>query len=69
MQHLEQCGIFQRSCSPWAAPVVLAPKSSGKLRMCIDYRQLNLSTIKYSYALPRLEDIILSAVISFLVLI
>ena len=25
--------------------------------MCIDYRQLNLRTIKDSYALPRLEDI------------
>ena len=57
LQHLEQCGIIQRSCSPWAAPVVLALKSSDKLRMCIDYRQLNLKTIKDSYALPRLEDI------------
>ena len=37
--------------------MILARKSSGKLRMCIDYRQLNLRTIKDSYALPRLEEI------------
>ena len=36
----------------------LPGKKDGKLRMCIDYRQLNNRTIKDSYALPRIEDLL-----------
>ena len=31
-------------------------KEDGTLRLCIDYRQLNLKTIRDSHALPRVED-------------
>ena len=30
--------------------------SDGSLCMCVDYRQLNKRTIRYSYALPRTEE-------------
>ncbi|MCG8048820.1 MAG: DDE-type integrase/transposase/recombinase, partial [Candidatus Thiodiazotropha taylori] len=59
--HLEQlasCGIIRPSHSPWASNVVLVRKKDGKLRMCCDYRQLNNRTIKDSYALPRIEEIL-----------
>ncbi|MCG8035390.1 MAG: DDE-type integrase/transposase/recombinase [Candidatus Thiodiazotropha taylori] len=59
--HLEQlaaAGIIRKSHSPWASNVVLVRKSDNKLRMCIDYRQLNKRTIKDSYALPRIEEIL-----------
>lgn len=29
------------SCSPYGAPILFARKKDGRLRMCIDYRQLN----------------------------
>ena len=32
----------------------------GNLRMCVDYRQLNKRTIKDSYALPRIEELLVT---------
>ncbi len=31
-------------------------KKNGDIRLCVDYRKLNLQTIKDAYALPNLED-------------
>lgn len=59
--HLEQLaasGIIRPSHSPWASNVVLVRKQDGKLRMCVDYRQLNKRTVKDSYALPRIDEIL-----------
>ena len=59
-QHIEQLlagGIIRPSKSPWTSNVVLVRKKNGKLRLCVDYRQLNNRTVKYSYALPRIEEI------------
>ena len=42
--------------SPWASPILLVPKDKGKkLRLCIDYKNLNALTKKDSFPLPRLD--------------
>lgn len=58
LQQLASGGIIRPSHSPWSSNVVLVRKKDGSLRMCVDYRQLNQRTIKDSYALPRIEEIL-----------
>ena len=43
--------------SPYSAPVMLVPKKNGKLRLVIDYRQLNKQTIKSTWPIPSIKEI------------
>ena len=42
--------------SPYNAPAMLVPKKNGKLRLVIDYRQLNKQTIKSTGPIPSIEE-------------
>jgi hypothetical protein len=50
-------GYIRPSVSPWGAPALFVKKKDGTLRLCIDYRQLNKTTIKNKYPLPRINDL------------
>ncbi|KAH0633445.1 hypothetical protein KY284_036231 [Solanum tuberosum] len=50
-------GIIRPSVSPWGAPVLFVRKKDGSLKMCIDYRQLNKTTIKNRFPHPRIDDL------------
>ena len=51
-------GVIRPSTSPWASPLVCVKKSNGKLRLCVDYRKLNTITIKDSFPLPKIDQIL-----------
>ncbi|CAF1194496.1 unnamed protein product, partial [Didymodactylos carnosus] len=57
-QEFLKAGLISESHSPYAAPALLVKKSDGKDRLVIDYKKLNLVTIKDSSPLPNMEDTI-----------
>ncbi|KAL0172982.1 hypothetical protein M9458_033293, partial [Cirrhinus mrigala] len=56
IKELLDAGVIRESESPFASPIVVVRKKNGQVRLCIDYRRLNLQTIKDAYNLPKLED-------------
>lgn len=56
IQELLNAGVIRESESPFSSPIVVVRKKNGQVRLCIDYRRLNLQTIKDAYSLPKLED-------------
>jgi hypothetical protein len=42
----------------WLANPVVVPKANGKLRMCIDYTNLNKACPKDPYPLPQIDQIV-----------
>jgi hypothetical protein len=43
--------------SPWGALALFFKNKDDTLRLCIDYRKLNKTTIKNKYPLPRIDDL------------
>lgn len=56
LQQLLNAEVIHESESPFSSPIIVVRKKNGDVRLCIDYRRLNLQTVKDSYALPNLEE-------------
>jgi hypothetical protein len=56
MSKLLQAGFIEEVHHPvWLANSVVVPKANGKLRMCINYTNLNKACPKDPYPLPRID--------------
>ena len=51
-------GWIRESYSSYSSPIVCVRKKDGTLRMCCDYRKLNLKTVPDSQPIPRIQDIL-----------
>lgn len=58
IQEFLRAGLVKESHSPYAAPAFLVKKHDGTHRFVVDYKKLNLVTIKDSSPLPNMEDTI-----------
>jgi hypothetical protein len=47
--------FIRPSSSPWGCPALFVSKKDKGLRLCVDYRPLNVVTIKKKYPLPRID--------------
>jgi hypothetical protein len=57
LQGLLDKGYIHSSISPWGCSVLFVKKKDKELRLCVDYRPLNVVTIKNKYPLPRIDII------------
>jgi hypothetical protein len=55
LQELLDKGYIRPSASPWGCPALFVKKKDNSLRLCVDYRPLNVVTIKNKYPLPRID--------------
>jgi hypothetical protein len=55
LQEFLDKGFICPSTSPWGCPALFVKKKDESLRLYIDYRPLNVVTIKNKYHLPRID--------------
>ncbi len=41
----------------WLSPIIIVPKKNGKLKICIDFKKLNVATKKDPYPLPFTNEV------------
>ena len=49
--------VIHSSHSSWSAPIIVVPKGDGGKCLVIDYRALNKITRKFTWQMPKVEDI------------
>ena len=58
VQHLLKSGMIRESQSPYALAAILVGKKDKSWRLCLDFRKLNVVTIRNKYPIPVIEDLI-----------
>ena len=56
---LKEAGfIFEIEHLPWVSPLVAVLKKNGKIRLCINLKKVNATTIRDHYPLPIIDHVI-----------
>ena len=60
LDKMEKQGIISRITEPteWCAPIVIAPKKNGSIRVCVDLRMLNKAVAREQFSIPTLEEVL-----------
>ena len=60
LDQLEQQGIIEKvdGPTPWVSPLVITPKKSGDVRICVDMRMANRAINRERHPTPTIDDLI-----------
>jgi predicted aspartyl protease len=60
LHRMERMGVIQKIEEPtdWCAPCIVVPKKDGKIRVCIDFTQLNKAVRRAYHPLPATDETI-----------
>ncbi|PFX17850.1 Transposon Ty3-G Gag-Pol polyprotein [Stylophora pistillata] len=60
LKELVNCDIIEpvEGPTPWVSPVVVVPKPSGDIRLCVDMRKANEAIVRERHPIPTVDDIL-----------
>ena len=60
LQRLEDLDVIERveGPTPWVSPIVVVPKKTGEIRLCVDMREANKAVKREKHLMPTLDEII-----------
>jgi predicted aspartyl protease len=56
IEKMQRIGVIEPSDSEYSSPIVLVKKADGTDRFCIDFRGVNLATVKDNYPMPLIRE-------------
>ena len=58
IKQLEEMDVVEKveGPTPWVSPLVVVPKPSGNVRLCVDMRQANKAVQRERFPIPNVED-------------
>ena len=57
-KHIDAGFLVPSTYPLWVANIVSVPKQDGKVRMCVDYRDLNKASPKDDFPLPHIDMLV-----------
>ena len=60
LDRLDKLDIIERvdGPTPWVSPIVVVPKKSGDVRICVDMREANKAVQRIKYVMPTIDELI-----------
>jgi len=60
LERLEKLDIIEKveGSTPWVRPIVIVPKKSGEVRICVDMREANKAMKREKHFMPTIADLI-----------